>query len=326
MIPKSPGPALLVALGCVAMPAPVLAADASLSSRNQSTLARSFALPSLGQTAPETSSGAWRLSVDVTSEYVAKEEGGELLVFDGETQRYALRHAGGWGGDRGDWSLEVPLLHTGGGFMDGAIENWHDVFSLPDGGRDDAPRDRYRYRYERDGAVVLDAEKGGTNLGDIEVSAGWQLSPGTMLRGMVKLPTGDDDELAGGNLGGATWLDWAWPLPADSRVSGFVSGGVSFNDDADVLESLQENVIPFGGVGLGLRVLPSLQAITQLYAHAPLYDDTAINALERAGLQFTLGGRWCPGAGPTCMELSFQEDLIVASSPDFSVRLALAWH
>ena len=25
----------------------------------------------------------------------------------------------------------------------------------------------------------------------------------------------------------------------------------------------------------------SLQAITQLYAHAPLYDDTAINALEQ---------------------------------------------
>ena len=115
MILKSPGPALLVALGCVPMPALVLAADASLSSRNQSTLARSFALPSLGQTAPETSSGAWRLSVDLTSEYVAKEEGGELLVFDGETQRYALRHADGWGGDRGDWSIEVPLLHTGGG-------------------------------------------------------------------------------------------------------------------------------------------------------------------------------------------------------------------
>ncbi|MCC2658946.1 MAG: hypothetical protein K0Q76_4054 [Panacagrimonas sp.] len=302
----------------------VLAADASLSTRNQSTLARGFALPPLGQTAPETS-GTWRVSVDLTSEYVLKEEGAEALLLDGETQRYGLRYVGGWGeGDRGDWSIELPLLHGGGGFMDGIIEDWHDVFALPDGGRDDAPRDRYHYRYVRDGVVVLDAESGGTNLGDIELGAGWQLVRGLMLRGIVKLPTGDEDELAGGNLGGATWLDWAWPMPEGGRVSGFVSGGVSVNEEAGALEDLQETLIPFGGIGVGVRVLPSLQAITQLYAHAPLYDDTEITALERAGLQFTLGGRWCPGSGSTCMELSFQEDFIVASSPDFSLRLALA--
>lgn len=315
-------PALLAALGSAALPWPLLAASASLSTHNQSTLARGFALPALGQTVPEAP-GAWRLSVDLTSEFVEKEEGAEALLLDGETQRYALRYAGTWGGDRGDWNIELPLLHTGGGFLDGLIEDWHDVFSLPDGGRRDAPRDRYRYVYVRDGVTLLDAQEGGTNLGDVQLGAGWALRPGLMLRGLVKLPTGDEDELAGGNLGAATWLDWAWPLPEDARVAGFLSAGVSVNEDADALESLQENVIPFGGLGLALQLLPSLQALSQLYAHAPLYDDTQISALERAGLQFTLGGRWCPGAGPACMELSFQEDLMVGSSPDFSLRLAL---
>jgi hypothetical protein len=314
---------LLALLGGAAVCAPLHAGGASLSTRNQSTLSRPFALPPLGETSPETP-GAWRVSVDLASEFVEKQSGSEALLLDGESQRYGLRYAGGWGGDRGDWSIELPLLHTGGGFMDGIIEDWHDAFSLPEGGRDDAPRDRYRVQYVRDGVVVLDQESGGTNLGDIELGAGWELRPGLMLRGLLKLPTGDDDELAGGTLGGATWLDWAWPLPEDGRVSGFLSGGVSVNDKADPLESQQETVIPFGGLGLGVRLLPSLQAISQLYAHAPLYDDTGISALERAGLQFTLGGRWCPGAGPTCMELSFQEDFIVASSPDFSLRLALA--
>lgn len=313
---------LLAALGVATTPVTV-SAGASLSTHNQSTLARGFALPPLGETAPEAP-GAWRLTVDLTSEFVDKEVGDEALLLDGETQRYGLRYAGGWGGDRGDWSFELPLLHTGGGFLDGLIEDWHDVFSLPEGGRQDAPRDRYRYRYVRDGVTVLDVEQGGTNLGDVELGAGWQLWHGLMLRGLVKLPTGDEDELTGGNLGGAAWVDWAWPLPEDGRIAGFLSAGVSVNEDAQALESLQEGVIPFGGVGMGVQLLPSLQALTQLYAHAPLYDDTEITALERAGLQFTLGGRWCPGAGPTCVELSFQEDFIVASSPDFSLRLALA--
>lgn len=320
MIPKTFGPALLAAIQSGSL----LAADASLSTSNQATLARAFALPPLGETAPEAP-GAWRVSVDLTSEFIAKQEGGETLLIDGETQRYGLRYAGALGED-GDWSIELPLLHSGGGFMDGALEGWHDAFALPDGGRDDAPRNRYRYLYVRDGVTVLDVQNGGTHLGDVQLGAGWTLRPGLMLRGMVKLPTGDEDELTGGNLGGATWLDWAWPMPEETRVSGFLSAGVSVDEDADALESQQENVVPFGGVGVGVRALPSLRVITQLYAHGPLYDDTEIGALDRAGLQFTLGSRWCPGAGPTCMELSFQEDLVVASSPDFSLRLALALH
>jgi hypothetical protein len=330
MIPTTPRvlravlrlPMLLAIVG-VANPVVLQAGAAALSTHNQSTLARGFALPPLGDTAPRKA-GAWGLSADLTNEFANKREASEALLLDGESQRYALRYLGGWAGDRGDWSVEVPLLHVGGGFLDGLIEDWHDAFSLPGGGREDAPRDRVSYVYERDGVTLLEVNEGGTHLGDVQLGAGWQPWAGLMLRGMVKLPTGDEDDLAGGNLGAAAWLDWAWPMPEGAPVSGFVSAGVSANEDADVLESLQKNVIPFGGVGVGVRLLPSLQAIAQLYAHGPLYDDSAIGALEDAGLQFTLGGRWCPGAAPTCLELSFQEDLIVDSSPDFSLRLALA--
>ena len=104
----------------------------SLSTTNQSTLARSFALPAVGHSAPVKSS---RLtgSIDLTSEFVDKQEANEAILLDGETQRYALRFDQALGA-RADWSLEVPLLHTGGGFMDGPIENWHDLFGLPQGG------------------------------------------------------------------------------------------------------------------------------------------------------------------------------------------------
>lgn len=314
-----PSSRALLCLFAMGVSAPPVAADSLLTS-NQSTLARGFALPGLGATAP-AQPGPWRLSVDLTNEFVDKQEDGEALLLDGESLRYALRHTAAWG-ERGDWSIELPLLHTGGGFLDGIIEDWHDAFSLPDGGREDAPRDRYAYRYVRDGVVQFEAQDGATRLGDVQVGAGWALREGLMLRGLLKLPTGDEDKLAGGNFGAAAWADWALPFDEQSAFGGFASLGVSANEKAEVLEDEQNTLIPFGGIGLDARLLPSLQILGQLYAHAPLYDDSAIGALDRAGLQMTLGGRWCPGGGP-CVELSFQEDLVVASSPDFSLRLAL---
>ncbi len=300
---------------------PALAGAQGLGTTNQSTLARNFALPVVGQAAP-VSEGRWTASIDLTSEFVDEDEAGEVLRLDGETARFGLRFEQALGA-RADWNIDVPLLHTGGGFLDGPIEGWHDVFGLPQGGREESARNRYRYRYVQDGQTRLDAESGGTHLGDVQVGAGLRVFDAAMLRGMIKLPTGDEDELAGGNLGAAIWADLPLPFEAGSRFGGFASLGLSVNDKSDVLEDQQNTVVPFGAAGLDVRLLPSLQALVQLYAHGPLYDDSDINALESAGLQLSIGGRWCAQGKAPCAELSFQEDPIVASSPDFSLRFAL---
>lgn len=311
---------LLCAVSLTSLFASPAARADSLAATNQAALARAFALPALGRAAPAVD-GQWSLAFDIATEFVDKEAGGEALLLDGESQRWAL----GWrGGIAEGWDIgiEIPLLHVGGGFMDGLVEDWHDLFGLPNGGREDAPQDRYRYAYTRDGVVVLDTEDDGTALGDVRVGIGRALGDGLMLRAELKLPTGDEDRLAGGNFGGALWTDWALPFDAASRWGGFLSAGVSANEKADALESQQNEIVPFGGVGLDLRLLDSLAALAQLYFHAPLYDETEIAALDRPGAMLTLGGRWCAGGG-TCVELSFSEDLAVGVSPDFSLRFAL---
>lgn len=310
---------LAVALSSALSPA---AHADSLSTSNQSTLARGFALPAVGHATPALADGRWTASLDLTSEFVDKAEGGESIVLDGETARYGLRYERAWR-KRGAWNVEIPLLHTGGGFLDGPIEDWHGVFGLPQGGRKESARDRYRYRYVRDGVTVLEKESGGAHLGDVQVGAGWKARDTMMLRGVLKLPTGDEDELTGGNLGGAVWADMALPFEPGSIAGGFVSAGLSINEKSEVLEDLHNGVVPFGAVGFDLRLLRTLKGLVQLYAHGPLYDDTDVDALERPGLQFSLGGRWCANGKSPCAELSFQEDMVVASSPDFSLRFAL---
>lgn len=309
----------IVPLCCVMLASPPLRAD-TLGTSNQGALARAFALPALGH-AQLASASQWQFAFEIATEFVNKQTDSEALLLDGESQRGSLGWRGGLGADW-DVGIEIPVLHTGGGFMDSLVEDWHDTFGLPNGGRENAPQDRYRYAYARDGSVVLDTDEDGTALGDVRVDLGRAIGEGFALRAQLKLQTGDADRLGGGNFGGALWSDWALPFGAASRWGGFLSAGLSANEQANALESQQNEFVPFGGLGLDLRLLDSLQALAQVYLHGPLYEDSEIAALERAGAMLTLGGRWCL-RDDTCVDLSFSEDLAVGVSPDFSLRLAL---
>lgn len=312
--PIRPLAALLAALAPAAQAAP-------FDTNNQGALAQGFALPVIGHGhVLAEGDSASRFSLDLTSEYTTDTAGTETITLDGETARLTGRYRAGLGGGW-EWGAELSAVHVGGGFMDSFIEGWHDFFGLPNGGRELVPQDRYQYRYEKDGAVRLDRTEEGWALGDVRVSGGWAASENLALRAELKLPTGDEDKLTGGNLGGALWADWALPFDIDSRWSGFASAGLSLNQKGDVLEDQQETLVPFGGAGAFLRATQKVELGAQLYAHGPLYKDSALDQLDRAGLQLVFGGRWIEKIW--ALDIAFQEDLITKSSPDFSVHVGL---
>ncbi len=301
----------------------VVAAERPLAVYNQSALARSTELPVLGETTVLDESGAITgLRFDLSTEYHASAAIGESVSLDGETDLLTLALRRGFA--RGlEWTAEIPVLHQGGGFLDRPIENWHRFFSLPDGGRKAVARNRYRYTYVRDGQTLLDAQHTGWGLGDLRAGLGWRVLDGLALRAESKFATGDDDHLAGGNNGGALWLDWALPLPTDSRISGFASAGASTNGRSDVLTDQQKRFVPFVAGGLTARITERLILLGQLYGHGPLYGDSALNPF-RAALQLALGLRY-RAAPQLDIDVGFQEDPVVAASPDFSFHLALSW-
>jgi hypothetical protein len=302
---------------------PLAAQGAGFASFNQGALAQDFALPAVG--APQilgSGRSEQRLTLDLTNEYVADMRGSELLIVDGERARLAWQYRAGR--DGWEWGLELPAVHAGGGFMDRFIEDWHEVFGLPNGGREMATQDRSLYHYERNGRVVLHNEEEGWALGDLRLAAGWAATEVLALRAELKLPTGDEDTLSGGTLGAAVWADWALPFGVESDWEGFAALGLSLNQKGEVLKDQQRSFIPYAGTGLFYRVLPALQLGAQFLLHAPLYQDSALDALDQPGGQLVFGGRWiAPGWS---LDLAIQEDLITESSPDFSVHLALRLH
>jgi hypothetical protein len=304
---------------CLVLAAPGWAGDFAPGG-NGATLARAFALPTLGDATPlARGRSETRWTFDVTNEYVV--EGNcavECIVVDGETARarFAWRHSLGAGWDAG---FELSWLDRGGGFLDGWIQDWHQAFGLPTGDRELAAPDRYRVRYERAGNVLLDQTRGGSGLGDAVATLGFRFSRRSMARVMLKLPTGDEAALEGGNAGAALWLERTLALPP--HWHGYAALGVSVNDRGAVLPGMQNREVVFAGVGLLAPFTPNVGLSAQLQFNGRLYDGSALAPLSRPGMPLTLGLRVRTGARGA-FELGFQEDPSVGGSPDFSAYLS----
>jgi hypothetical protein len=313
----------LIALACC----PVLFAD-DPPPVEMGALARGFALPELGK--PEVlNAGALqqRIYLNDTNEFVDRGDLSEGVILDGEAAQlsYGLRYGiiDGW-----EAGIFIPLILQGGGILDGLVEGWHNFWHLPNGNRQDAPSNRYLYYYERNGQTLLDVSQGSLTFGDIRLNTGYRLADHLAARAMLQLPTGDASHLSGnGAFGGAIWLDGGLPLSGYffNRLTLYGSLGYSYTATGRVLSVLQKNSIPFGAVGLGLRLTPRWDAKLQVYVHDAPYRDSELGALVRVAAPLTLSTSYRI-APKTAISLGFQEKASIYASPDFGLFFGVVFN
>lgn len=302
---------------------PTLAQSAPLQSRNESALSRYALLPVLGQVRLAPSAGrGLDLQADLTNEFYFDPTGRESVRLDGETLKLQI-HVHQRVGAHWDVGLRLGLLDTGGGFLDSFIENWHDVFDLPNANRELVPQDEFRYQILRDGETLLDRREGATGLTDSQLLVGFQAQQGRVWRAALQVPTGDADRLSGGSWGLAAWLDQALPFAEDGRWTGQFSLGAAAQETGGALSAYQRPAQAFGQLALQVQVWGPLSGLGQLYAHSPLYTSLDSDFAD-PGLQLALGGRWTFNSA-WALDLAFQEDLVVHASPDFSLLLGLRY-
>ncbi|ABB30596.1 hypothetical protein Gmet_0353 [Geobacter metallireducens GS-15] len=268
---------------------------------------------------------------DLSNNYAVDSKGNEHIILDGETYRFALdlRYGLVPGVEAG---IEIPFIVQSGGFLDGFIEWFHKAFGFTNGGREYAPRDRLRYRYDTNGTDRFRIDDSNAGIGDIRLTGGIQLyddgatAPRRVaLRSALKLPTGDSDKLRGsGSVDFALWLAASddYRLGDWGHLTLFANAGGTVMGDGDVLGDQQRNLAAMGTFGFGWSPLDWMALTVQTTWHSSLYEGSDLREISTNSLLMT-GGFSFAFTERTFFDIALSEDLNVKTSPDVNFHLAL---
>ncbi len=261
------------------------------------------------------------LGYDIANDADDKLLPGETLIIDSESQVLSLglrRRIG----QRVELRLDVPWVRHSGGFLDGAIKDWHSVLGLSNSARE-IPNDQFELLYERGGTTYFDLSSPTSGIGDIRLSVAYAW-PAVTLRAGIKFPTGDAASLTGS---GATDLSIAAYhdrrasfLQRELEYSGFA--GVLALGDGDVLSEFQRDTVPFGGFALRWHATERFAVTTQWYVQGS-YFDIDIDEIGGTTLQLGVGADY--RFDRFVLTLAIAEDIIGAAAPDFAAHLSIRY-
>lgn len=270
----------------------------------------------------------WNLTVDGVSNFTFRSAEGATTRLDGETWRAELTLKRGLANGF-EAGLVLPWLRHSGGFLDHFIENWHDLFGLPQGGRDTAARNRLTYSYSDAAGRSFTRTSATEGIGDLALEAGWQwleAADGDSLsvRGRLKLPTGSSARLTGsGGWDGALWLSGERRRQAAFGPWVLYGGaGILLTETGNLLPGLRRNQAVTVTLGAGWQPWSRLGLQLQFDGHTPLYRHTGLREFDRFAGQLALGGQADLGKATT-LELAVVEDILVDTAPDVVLHLGL---
>ncbi len=298
-------------------------ADVPLRTRNLSPPIAIFGLPAWQPRAYERTVGA---TLEIANHYRLSRRDEDFLLLDGETTRFNLFAefpiANVW-----SVGVEVPVVRQDGGILDDAVDGWHSVFNLPDGGRNARPEGVVEYLIGRGNRADFALRNSGTGIGDVRVSAAREIGRNAAytLRLGLKLDSGDDTLLAGsGGTDVILTLLRNRRFVLRRRDAGLYWGaGVVLPGDAVQVSLPDEDLVLTGIFGGGINVTENLGFKAQLEVHTP-YFDTPLEELGQTSVQISLGG-WRRVGQSAVLDFAVGEDLHVSTAPDVMFHAGIRW-
>ena len=294
--------------------------------RNQAVPALVF-LPFEASTARTLPKGGFQTRLDASYSSIFTVERGSngRVNFDMELFEGALRLDYGIT-DRFQVGMQVPYRYYYGGFLDSFIEDFHDVFSFPDGGRTESEDNLCRLIWKSDDTVISNRLSAHRGVGDISLFAKFAVLleerwiPDLSVLAHGRIPTGDKEKMLG-----AGEPAFGFGFAADKHFGKFflnLNGFYFLLDEPDIFGDLEVNNVFAGSLMAGYQITDRFAPMIQVNAATALFDDTGVDALDRNLMQLIVGFQY-NFSSSTRFQIGFAEDLISSSSPDFTLYLAL---
>jgi hypothetical protein len=320
---RVPSGSLLAVLWALAALVPRAADAEPLLTRNQNPLVLPYGLPNpLPARLPPADSGRATLDINWSNSADDDIAGSHNFTIDAETQDVRLRLEYAFGEN---WVglVEIPWRRLSGGTLDGLIESWHDLFGLPNGTRNDMPRDRLLIVYQQGDEVQLQIDNGASGIADLPVGLGYQFKATEQgaLSGWltVDVPVGNSSDLLGSGA-----VDVAFSVAGQTLIAEhwqfFGQVDAVWLGQGDILPKYQESLAWAGLAGVSWNAWRSLDLTVQLYANSRIFD-TSINGLSGEAVVLSYGGTWRTSGGWR-FDFGMNEDIQVNASPDATFYFA----
>ncbi len=270
----------------------------------------------------------YSVSLDIANHADAGQTETESIIIDGES--YFLAMAFRFGATRWlELGIDMPFVAHTDGFLDNAIEGWHDLLGISNTRRS-GPGNQLSFLYESQAFSSYELTSQSFGIGDIQLTAAIPLMRSNdqsgsafALRSSLKLPTGDKETLRGSGAFdfslGFYATDFATFAKRDLRFSGFA--GVLLPGKGDIFPALQHSTVAFGGVGATWRMTDQFSIAAQTYVQ-DAYLDSDLDEIGGSSVQFALGGTYQFSSRPVTLAIALVEDVFSDATADVALHVS----
>lgn len=298
------------------------AASVGLNTRDQNPMLQAYYLPSID--IQENTGWHFTHSLFISNTYQKESNDNESLLIDVENYRYDFSLA--YQTEQWRITATLPFIANDRGSLDGLIEDWHDTFGLPQGGRTTNPDDQIELSYSRNGQTIFEQVKPDSDIGDLALAFNYRLSSDTKssteLGIGIELSTGSIDSNSGNESADlALWMTKATRFSEHSMFYGLL--GISLPGKGGQLESYLQDQIWLAQLGTQYQLTPKMTGVMQFDLHTATLSSTELKAFGNS-VQIQLALQFRNWFDNYYIDLFFSEDIMVKSAPDITFGLRLS--
>jgi hypothetical protein len=183
---------------------------------------------------------------------------------------------------------EASLEGAYGGFLDGFLNWYHDLFGFKEPERTARPNNAFGYEFSLANGATLKLSPSDLFLGDLRLGAGYRWVPGLQTALSVTLPTSTGPDGYGRGTVSVNAVSTA-RVSLAPRLTYEGSLGLGWTPTHGELTPYQKEVFVSGTSGLRLRFWGRQSLFANLFYHSPYYESTGLPALDRRDLELDFG-------------------------------------